>query len=153
MDETINLSGEDVLYDDFFSDPDDEGVEAVIEHKGKMLTFRLKKSLTLAEKQRAADASLGFELSPDGTPKITKMDQSAYTQEVVLAGVKSWPFRYSNHRKIAEHLRGTPVPINRYSVSRMDGTLAEKVAAVILGQREAQQKALDPFEQKSDVAS
>lgn len=143
MENNLKLETEEVLYDDFFSDPSDEGVEAVIEHRGKPLTFRLKKSLTLAEKQLAADAAVGISLDKEGTPTITRMDQAAYTREVLLAGVKDWPFRYKDHSK---------VPINRQSIARMDGGLAEKVAAVILGQREVQQKALDPFAQKSDVA-
>lgn len=135
---------EEVLYDDYFTDENDPGVVAVVEHLGKKLKFRVKKSLTLSEKQLASSAAVSFSLDKDGNPTITKMDQAAYTSQVVLAGVKSWPFKYRS---------GEPVPINRLTVSRMDGTLAEKVAAVILGQREAQQKALDPFAPKSDVAS
>lgn len=153
IEETVNQASEELLYDDFFSDPEDEGVEAVIEHRGKQLVFRLKRSMTLAEKQRAADAAIEVSLDKEGNPTITKMDQAAYTQEIVLSGVKEWPFTYSHHPKIAANLRGKPVPITRHHVSRMDGGLAEKIAAVLLGQREAQQKALAPFEQKSDVAS
>lgn len=145
FDETL----EPVLYDDYFSDPEDPGVETTIEHRGKLLKFRLKKSLTLDEKQLASDAGVKFELDKDGNPKITRMDQAAYTREIVFSGLKEWPFTYSNHPNIAANLRGKPVPITRHHVSRMDGVLAEKIAAVILGQREAQQKALDPFDQKS----
>lgn len=160
IDETVNnLNGlvaaeaEAMLYDDYFSDPDDEGVEAVIEHRGKPLVFRLKRSLTLEEKQRAADAGVSIEVDKEGTPKLTKMDQAAYTREIVLAGIKEWPFRYGTGIKVDPKFRGAPVPINRQTVSRMDGALADKIAAVLLGQRGVQQKALDPFEQKSDAAS
>jgi len=148
-----NPEPEDMLYDDYFTDEDDPGVKAVIEHKGKLLEFRLKKSLTLDEKQLASDAAVGIELDKDGNPHITKMDQAAYTKAIVFAGVLGWPFKYSNHPKIAANLRGKPVPITKYHVSRMDGVLAEKVANIILGQQGAQQKAIDPFAQKSGAAS
>lgn len=144
---------EAMLYDDYFTDEDDPGVEAVIEHKGKQLKFRVKKSLTLDEKQLASDAAVAIELDKDGQPHVTKMDQAAYTKAIVFAGVLEWPFKYSQHPKIAANLRGKPVPITKYHVSRMDGVLADKIANVILGQREAQQKAIDPFAQKSGEGS
>lgn len=160
IEETVNninnlviQEAEAMLYDDYFSDENDLGVEVEISHKGKLLPFRLKKSLTLAEKQRASDAAVEIKLDKDGNPTISRMDQSAYTREIILAGVLEWPFKYSEHRNIAEELRGRAVPINRYSVSRIDGILGDKIAAAILGQREVQQKAIDPFDQKSDVAS
>lgn len=148
-----DLTGEDILYDDFFTDEDDPGIAVVIEHKGKLLPFRVKKSLTLSEKQLAADAGVSIELDKAGNPSIKKMDQSAYTREIVLSGVKEWPFKYGEHPKIAANLRGKTVPITRHHVSRMDGVLAEKVAGVILGQQEVQRAAVDPFEQKSDEDS
>lgn len=133
-----------ILYDDFFTDENDRGVEAIIEHKGKMLKFRLKKSLTLDEKQRAADAGVAITLDKQGNPKVTKMDQAAYTRAVLLAGVKYWPFEYSP---------GKPVPISEKTIRRLDGGLADKIASVILGQQEAQGQALDPFAQKSEEDS
>lgn len=160
IDETVNYikervaeEAEAMLYDDYFTDEDDPGVEAIIEHKGKLLRFRLKKSLTLDEKQLASDAAVNIELDKEGNPHITRMDQAAYTKAIVFAGVLEWPFTYSHHPKIAANLRGKPVPLTRYHVSRMDGALADKIAQVILGQREAQQRALDPFVEKSNVAS
>lgn len=135
---------ETVLYDDYFTDENDRGVEAVIEHNGKFLKFRLKKSLTLEEKQRATDAGVGIVLDKNGEPKITKMDQAAYTRAVLLAGVKFWPFEYSP---------GKPVPISEKTIRRLDGGLGDKIASVILGQQIAQAQALDPFAPKSEEGS
>lgn len=134
---------ETVLYDDYFTDPNDPGVDVSIAHRGKLLTFRLKKSLTLAEKQIAANAGVSISIDGTGQPTLNKMDQSAYTREILIAGVKAWPFAYQD---------GTPVPITRDTISRMDGELAEKISFVLLGQREAQAQALVPFGKKSDAA-
>jgi hypothetical protein len=141
---SIEVENESFLYDDFFTDENDRGVETIIEHDGRKLKFRVKKSLTLDEKQRATDAGVVITLDKDGNPKISKMDQAAYTRAVLLAGVKYWPFEYSP---------GKPVPITEKTVRRIDGTLADKVAGVILGQQNAQAQALDPFVQKSEEDS
>lgn len=129
-----------VLYDDYFSEPGDKGVAAIIEHRGKKLRFWLRKSLTLDEKQKAADAAIEFTLDAEGKPTITKMSQAEYTRQVVLTGTKKWPFEFSP---------GKPVPVSEKFVKMLDGDLADKIAAVILGQRQAQEDALVPFEMKS----
>ena len=133
-----------ILYDDYFTEPGDKGVEVAVEHKGKLLKFRVKKSLTLAEKQAASDAAITISLDKEGTPTLQRMDQAAYTAAVLLGGLKWWPFEYS---------KGNPVPINAKTIARLDGALGDKIAAIILGQRDAQVAALDPFGAKSGAGS
>lgn len=133
-----------VLYDDYFSESGDPGVDAVIEHRGKQLHFKLRKSVTLGEKQAALSASMSMSLTRDGTPVIERMDNAAYTEAIVLAAVKSWPFAFKD---------GSPVPITAESVHKLDGSLAEKISNRVLGQEAAQKEALAPFEMKFGAAS
>lgn len=133
------MSEELFLYDDFFSDPSARGTQVQVDHRGKTLEFRIKKSLTLAEKQAATEAAVEFSIDKNGTPRIGKMDQAEYTKAILLAGLKYWPFEYAP---------GKPVPINGETIARLDATLAEKVSLLILGQQEKQEEALGPFGKK-----
>lgn len=141
-----------ILYDDYFSESGDPGAEVEVEHRGKKLKFRLRKSLTLGEKQDALAASVDITLSKDGTPRIDRMDNAAYTEKIVLAAVKAWPFVYPQdfHDK---SLAGRSVPINKETVHKLDGSLSEKLSNIVLGQETAQGTALSPFVMKSGAAS
>lgn len=138
--------GEDqlVLYDDFFSESGDPGVETVIEHRGKMLKFRMRRSVTLGEKQDAMASSIAISLAKDGTPHIDRMDNAAFNEALVLASVREWPFKFAD---------GNPVPINKETVHKLDSALSEKIVAIVNGQAESQKEALVPFEMKSGAAS
>lgn len=147
-----DMTEQTVLYDDFFSESGDRGVETIIEHRGKQLTFRMRKSITLGEKQDAMAASVSISLTKDGTPRIDRMDNAAYTEAIVLAAVKAWPFVYPKDYP-DKSLAGRPVPINAETVHKLDGALSEKIAAIVQGQGDAQKAALTPFEMKSGAAS
>lgn len=131
-------------FNDYFVDPSAPGVEVVVRFNGKDIPFRIRRSLTLKEKQKASDAAIAFEIDEEGKPTLSKMDQSAYTLEILVAGLLAWPFEYSP---------GQPVPINRETIEMLDGTLQSEVAARILGVGEAQAKALAPFGMKSGAPS
>ena len=128
-------------FDDYFSGSE---VEVIIPFRGKLLPFRLKKSLTLQERQKANDAAIKIELSKDGKPVISRQDQGAYTNTVILLGLRSWPFEYRP---------GKPVPINMETIAKLDGNMADELATRILNGVEVDQKELDPFEKESDEAS
>lgn len=128
------------LFDDYFADDSTRGIEVNIPFKGKVLPFRIKRIMTIRERQKANDAGLEFGLDEAGAPKVTKMDQAAYNIEIVLAGLKWWPFEFQP---------GKPVPITRKHVEKMDGALLELIAGLILGVGEVQVAALDPFVKKS----
>ena len=132
---------ETLLYDDFFSDPADEGVPVEVWHRGKRLEFKLRKSITLKERQLATDASIKISLDESGKPKLEKVDQSAFTTEVLSHALKSWPFKYRDGRE---------VPINRHTVAALDSSLADKLVAQVVRQDSAQEEALDPFVQPSE---
>lgn len=136
--------GQLVLYDDFFSESGDPGVETVIEHRGKMLKFRMRRSVTLGEKQDAMASSIAISLAKDGTPHIDRMDNAAFNEALVLASVREWPFKFAD---------GTSVPINKDTVHKLDSALSEKIVAIVNGQAESQKEALVPFEMKSGAAS
>lgn len=146
--------GEDqlVLYDDFFSESGDPGVETIIEHRGKMLKFRMRRSVTLGEKQDAMASSIAISLAKDGTPHIDRMDNAAFNEALVLASVREWPFVYPKDYPDTS-LAGTSVPINKDTVHKLDSALSEKIVAIVNGQAESQKEALVPFEMKSGAAS
>lgn len=144
IEDQVEEKSQSLLFDDYFTSPNSPGVAATVVHRGVEIKLKIKKSLTLDELQQAADAGLALSIDKAGQAQVTKMDQGAYSRKVVLLGVKQWPFTYDD---------GSPVPINKNTVAMMDGNLANKIADVILGNREAQQKALDPFVEKSEEDS
>jgi hypothetical protein len=134
------LGTDEFLWDDYSSDPNDRGVEVLIQHEGKILTFRIRRSLTIQEKQIANNAAIKIGIDKDNKPyMIGEPDQAAFSIETALAGLKAWPFTYS---------KGSPVPINRKTVSALDGNLLEKIAARILGITVVDPAALAPLEKK-----
>jgi|SRR5690242_1307601 len=139
-----DMTDQEILYDDFFSESGDPGVETIIEHRGKMLKFRMRRSVTLGEKQDAMAASIAISLSKDGTPHIDRMDNASFNEALVLAAVKEWPFKFAD---------GSAVPINKDTVHKLDSALSEKIVAIVNGQAESQKEALVPFEMKSGAAS
>lgn len=132
------------LFGDYFSDPNDKGVEFSMNFQGRVLTFRVRRTLSLKEKQAASQAAVQFEIDDEGRPAIKNLDQSAFTNEIVLAGLISWPFEYAP---------GEPVPINRETVEALDGRIAEKIADRLVGMGVAQAQAIVPFEKKSGAGS
>lgn len=129
------------LFDEYFSGSD---IEIHIPYKGKLIPFRIKRALTLKERQQANDAAIQVNFDSKGKPNLQKNDQAAYTNEIILVGLKFWPFEYRP---------GKPVPINRETVAKLDGNLADEIAARILGAVEVDESALDPFVKESDEAS
>jgi hypothetical protein len=129
------------LWDDYSSDPGDKGIEVLIKYSGNVLSFRIRRSLTIQEKQVATNAAIKIDIDAEGKPHIVgDYDQAAFSIETVLAGLKAWPFTYS---------KGNPVPINRKTISALDGDLLDKIASRILGITAVSQSALAPLERKS----
>jgi hypothetical protein len=131
------------LWEDYSADPSDRGVSIQIEHHGKDLPFRIRRSLTIDERQRANEAAIEIQIDKNGLPIITKQDQAAYTKEIVLIGLKHWPFEYSP---------GKPVPLTRANILKLDGSLLDKLAAAILGATEVKAEQYDPFGSPSVAA-
>lgn len=129
------------LWEDYASEEGDKGVEIQLLHKGQLLPFRVKRHLTIDEKQRATDAGIQIELDMKGVPHIKKQDQAAFMKEVVRIGLVKWPFEYSE---------GNPVPLNPKTISRLDGTLLSELSSRILGITEVTKEELDPFEKGSE---
>jgi len=133
------------LWKDYSTDESDRGVETSITWYGEEIPLRIKRALTIDERQRANKAAIQIDLDKDGRPTITKQNQAAYTKQVVLIGLKFWPFEYSP---------GHPVPINMKTIEEMDGGLLDEIALRILSGTQPPAKAeLDPLESPSDEAS
>lgn len=126
---------EEFLFDDYFSDPNDKGIEIHVRFRGKVLPFRIKHSLSLGEKQKAMNAALSVSIDASGKPSIDNMNQGAYTEEIVAAALLSWPFTKD----------GKPLPLTRANIHALDGTLSEKIANIALGVEQSQESAAVPF--------
>lgn len=133
------------LWENYSTDASDRGVEIFIEWKGDIIPFRIKRSLTIDERQIANNAAIEIKLDEKtGAPVIARQDQAAYTKQVVLLGLKWWPFEFNP---------GKPVPITMKNISALDGGLLEKIAAHILGAVQVDKAKLDPFVPKSEEVS
>ncbi len=141
MEETV----ERFIWSDYSSDAADRGVETTVTWRGQTIPIRVKRALTIDERQKANKAAIQIDLDKDGKPTIVKQDQSAYTKMVCLLGLKFWPFEYSP---------GQPVPINMKTISEMDGGLLDEISFRILQGTQPPTKAeLDPLESPSEEAS
>jgi hypothetical protein len=136
----IGANVDEFLFDDYFDDPDIPGIELVIPFRGKPIPFRIKRSLSLGERQKANDAAIKIDIDKNGKPHLVgQPNQAAYTREIVLAGLLEWPFKKN----------GKPVEITRETVAKLDGVLQEELANRILGITEVNPAVLDPSERES----
>jgi hypothetical protein len=131
------------LWEEYAAEENDRGVEVLIPWHGQQLPFRIKRVLTIDERQRANEAGVELEIDSKGRPKLKRQNQAAFTKEVVLIGMKAWPFEYEP---------GKSVPINAKTVAKLDAGLLDEIASRILGIVEVNKADLDPFEMKSDEA-
>jgi hypothetical protein len=132
------------LWEEYAAEENDRGVEVLIPHHGEMLPFRIKRVLTIDERQRANEAGVELEIDSKGRPRLKRQNQAAFTKEVVLIGLKAWPFEYEP---------GKSVPITAKTVARLEASLLDEIASRILGIVEVNKEDLDPFGMKSDAAS
>ncbi len=139
-DETDEL----LLFDDYFSNPNAPGVMMSVFHNGKNIKFKARRSLSLGERQVASDASIKIEIDELGKPVLTKMDQAAFTHEILLMSLKWWPFKYTD---------GTMVPIDHNTIAALDQALSDKMVVRILGMGDQQDKAIIPFVRASGAVS
>lgn len=105
------------------------------------IPFRIRRALTIKERAKAQEAAVEITLDREGQPKIGKMDNSAFTVEVCLMALKEWPFEEDD---------GTPTPINRETVSRLDPSILDKLAANALGYYNEVNREADPFVRKPE---
>ena len=133
---------ETILFDDYFSDPEDAGVAVDVWHRGKLLHFVMRKSLTLKERQKASGKAIKISLDATGQPHLDNVDQALFSTELLLSALKEWPFKYRD---------GKPVPIEEKTVSKLDSSLVDKLVSLLLGTSAAQDEALGPFGQPSAV--
>lgn len=135
------------LWEDYSADSNDKGVEVKIPFEGQVLPFRIRRRLSLDERQIANDAAFEMGFDKDGAPHLVKSDQGAYTREIVRIGLKKWPFEYSP---------GNPVPVTPANIAKLDGGLLELISKAILGATDAKRQQSDflhSSEKKSDVGS
>jgi hypothetical protein len=133
------------LWENYSADTSNKGIRVELEWQGEVLPFRIKRVLTIDERQRANEAAvMKIGLDKEGRPVIEKQDQSEFTKQIVLAGLKFWPFEFEP---------GKPVPITYKTISQLDGGLLDLLARHILGAVAVKREDYDPFVSQSDEAS
>ena len=104
---------EDFFFDEFFAD--DAGVEILLPIRGRKVPIRIKRGLTLKEKFRAQAVAVKRKVDPaTGRVVIEEINEARGAEEVILAMIVSWPFKYRDD---------SPVPINRETVNKLLGGL------------------------------
>lgn len=144
---------EEFEFEDYFSEDGDPGLTVEVEWDGRKIPFRVKRHLNLGDKQRIRAAGVKVGLDESGKARIIgEPDEAAFAKEVVLVGLKHWPFTYPDSYKI-KSLAGKPVPITAETVSKLDGGLADLLATKILVATKYAPEKLDPFVMQSGAAS
>lgn len=115
----------------------DDTVEVMV----KGVPMKIRQALTSTERQKVQDKLISISVDERGKPQFGSPNTAAYTTEVCLVAIKSWPFVDANDN---------PVPINRETVEVLEPTIKEEVAARVLGYYEEVNKQVNPFEKKSD---
>lgn len=131
------------LWEEYADDNTDRGVSVDIMWHGEVLPFRIKRVLTIDERQIAQQAGIEIGVDEQGRPKLLRQDQAAYTKAVVRLGLKAWPFEYEE---------GKHVPINEKTVEKLDAGLLDEIAARILGITQVRRSDADPFGSPSAAA-
>src|SRR5258708_5950329 len=112
--------GEEVEFEDYFSDDGDPGVVVEVERDGRKIPFRVKRHLNLGDRQRIRAAGIKVGLDENGKAEmIGEPDEAAFGHEVVLVGLKHWPFVRD----------GKPIPITSETVAKLDGGVADQLVA------------------------
>ena len=125
---------EGFLFDDYFDTGETTKFEVV--HGGRILTFELKRHTSIRERKKAATRATVLHFDPAGKPVIDSFDEVSFTIDTVLNALVSWPFTYKN---------GKSVPIERWSVEKLDPTIMDAISNFVLGVKQEQIAQLLPF--------
>lgn len=132
------------LFNDFFDNDEDPGVEFPVIMGGRTVPFHIKRSMTVRERQKATDQSLKKHFDTTGKLVVDGVDEAVFSIEVVFSGLKSWPFTYPD---------GRAVPITRETIAKLPASVLDSLVTVLMNLREDQEKALVPFEKPSEDRS
>lgn len=102
--------------------------------------MKIRQSLTLKERQKVQDELVSITLDSQGKPQFGSPNTAAYTAQVCILAIKSWPFVDDNDQ---------PVPVTAENISVLDPAIQDEVAARVLGYYEQIKAQAVPFEKKS----
>lgn len=132
------------FFDDFFLDEKDPGIEVKIEMGGKEVPIFIKRRFTLEDIESARDKSIVKHMNfKTGEMVVEKFDDDAFTMELMLRGIVSWPFIRRD---------GSKVPVNQKTIKAMDSQLFEQLSRLIAGVIQQKYEQAAPFEKDSAEA-
>jgi hypothetical protein len=140
------LIEEDFFYDNFFvsQDATDPGKEVMVTIRGREVPIRIKRGLSLEDREAAKAQAITKRIKPDGTPEIVKLDEGVFAIELIVRNVLSWPFRHRN---------GSKVPITRENIKAMVADGADALATTIMKSIQGQVTATANFTSSSEPTS
>jgi hypothetical protein len=133
------------LFDDFFVDESDPGVEILVELKGRQVPIRVRRSITLTQKEAAMQGAIQRHITDEGRVVVDGMDDALLSIGVLFAYLVAWPFTRRD---------GSPVPITREAVAALDSNFIETALMALRAKQAAREVEADgPFVPPSGVAS
>ena len=130
------------LWDDFAVSPD-AVVHRTVRIRGQNLVFGFARGITLAQRQRAAEAGIRKHVNARGEMVIDAMDESKTTVAILSEVLKEWPFEKN----------GAKVPITPEHIAQLGADVNDLLLREFNFLTAARQNALSPFEQPSDADS
>lgn len=138
------MSEQQFFFDDFFLDENDPGVEVKIEMGGREVPIFIKRKFTLEDIEAARDRSIVKHMDfKSGQMVVDKFDDNAFTMELMLRGIVSWPFVTREGKK---------VPVSHKTIKAMDSNLFDQLSRLIASVIEQKQEQVAPFVKDSDEA-
>lgn len=133
---------EQFLFDDFFVPEDDAGVEETVTIRGREIPIRIKKGLSLKDREEAKSKAVKTHLDPKGALQFDGFDEGAFNIELLARCIKSWPFTYGEGHPKA----GQQVPVSREMVAQLRADGADAFQELITRLVQDKKEALAPFE-------
>lgn len=125
------------LFDDFFVDEADPGVEHTLHLRGRAVPIQVKRGISLADREAATQAAVARHVDEQGRVVIDGMDDAKLSTGLLARLIKSWPFTRAD---------GTPVEVTPENVGRLIAEGADQLLLAIKGAQAAREAEADgPF--------
>lgn len=154
------MSADLVLFEDFFVDDNDPGVEKDVvltarDGSKHTIQVRIRRALSLGDREAAKSAATKTHVAPDGSLVVDGFDNGIFMVEVLTRCVIRWPFERAVRDESGAVLSHSPVAVTRDNVRKLKHENGDAFAELVNGivQGAAADKAnMDRFEKPSEEA-
>jgi hypothetical protein len=136
----------DFFYDDFFVSQDerDPGKEVTVKIRGRDVPIRIKRGLSLEDREAAKNQAITKRITPDGKPEIVKLDEGIFAIELLVRNIIYWPFKFRS---------GRLVPITRETIKAMLADGVDALTKAVMTAMQEQAETTAPFLNSSEQTS